>query len=376
MTQYLLTPSVTPLPQNLNIFTMVDGESTYSDVTTAGYLNPQVTLGHTFTENDLILIKFDTTADFFEIAIDDDGVITLTGLSSPSGPNVIAGSNGEAGYLESYSGTEDKGYLRLYATANTGDTATSITNAAFGQATVLTIPDPGTSTAKFLLDNNAGTQHILTGSLQVDAGNVIAGISGTAGSLRSFPATTARGYLKIQGAASAADYVTTLTNSSMSQATTLTFPDPGGGAAHVPLCVVNLDLTPVGAYFTTQVFATSASLASAGHVVIQDGFGTARFAVRDVKMVYSASGLSGGGGNRLLKITDGTNDFNASGITAALLGTPVNTVWGGSGNPLPSTLDINTYSVAGNDIYLVYSGGTTDFASGQISVLVTLERVV
>lgn len=131
----------------------------------------------------------------------------------------------------------------------------------------------------------------------------------------------------------------------------------------------------VGAITYVEVACAASALASAGKVVIKTSYGVQQYKVRDIKVRYSASGLSGGGGDRLLAITDGTTVYNNAGITAALLGTPVNTVWGGSGNPLPGSVDMDTSTAAGANLYAQYTGGTTDFSTGTVNLLVKLERV-
>lgn len=124
-----------------------------------------------------------------------------------------------------------------------------------------------------------------------------------------------------------------------------------------------------------DVTCSAAALASAGKVNVQVSAPGQQYKVRNVLVNYSAAGLSGGGGDRLLKLTDGTTSFNNAGITAALLGTPVNTVWGGSGNPLPGTVAMNTSTVAGANLYFQYSGGTSDFGTGSVVISVQVERV-
>jgi len=123
------------------------------------------------------------------------------------------------------------------------------------------------------------------------------------------------------------------------------------------------------------VSLTAAALAIGGEVIIQQSVPSGQYKVRDIKVNYSASGLSGGGGNRLIQITDGTTVFNNAGITAALLGTPINTVWGGTGNPLPGTVSADTSTTAGNNLVAKYAGGTTDYTAGSVSITVTLQRV-
>ena len=90
---------------------------------------------------------------------------------------------------------------------------------------------------------------------------------------------------------------------------------------------------------------------------------------------YAAAGLSGGGGDRLLAISDATTVYNNAGITAALLGTPINTLWGGTGNPVAGTVALDTSTAAGANLYLQYSGGTADYTTGQIVVSVLVQRV-
>jgi hypothetical protein len=124
-----------------------------------------------------------------------------------------------------------------------------------------------------------------------------------------------------------------------------------------------------------DISAGFAALASAAKVEVAAAATGKSYRIRDLKVNYLAAGLSGGGGDRLLSLTDGTTAWNGAGITAALLGTPVNTVWGGTGNPLPGTVAMNTASVAGAQIYLQYAGGTTDYTAGNVSVSVLLERV-
>lgn len=123
-----------------------------------------------------------------------------------------------------------------------------------------------------------------------------------------------------------------------------------------------------------DVTCTAAALATAGKVNIQVSSGAKQYAVRDIRVNYAAAGLSGGGGNRLLAVTDGTTVYNNAGITAALLGTPINTIWGGTGNPLPGTVAMDTPSVAGANIYAQYSGGTTDYTTGQVIISVLVQR--
>ncbi len=86
-----------------------------------------------------------------------------TGTTLITSSNITAGlaAGSSAGTFISYSATTNKGSLILAAVANTGNTDTTISNAAMGQASIISIPDPGASTAKFILDK--GTQSIAAG---------------------------------------------------------------------------------------------------------------------------------------------------------------------------------------------------------------------
>lgn len=189
---------------------MVVGDN-LATVTTAGYLNGVNLEGFPLATTDIIncLYSFNPvtnvgTFEQFGVSI-SNGVITLTALSNAgeitlptianhiatytnttghlsedpataiSGGNIQAGLSGTAGFLASFPATLAKGSLRLTAVANTGDTLTTISNAAMGQASVISIPDPAGATADFVLApaalvNNNLVKASGTAGLVVDAG--------------------------------------------------------------------------------------------------------------------------------------------------------------------------------------------------------------
>lgn len=65
--------------------------------------------------------------------------------------NITIGSAGHPGTVQLFPTTSGKGYLYFVPTDNAANYGIEITNAVFGQMTTLTIPDPGASTASFLL---------------------------------------------------------------------------------------------------------------------------------------------------------------------------------------------------------------------------------
>lgn len=68
-----------------------------------------------------------------------------------------AGSSGSAGTVDIYPATASKGKRHLTCTNNTGDYTITETNAAFGQATVITLPDPVSVAASYVLTEGAQT---------------------------------------------------------------------------------------------------------------------------------------------------------------------------------------------------------------------------
>lgn len=165
---------------------MVVGDN-LSTVTAAGYLNGVNLEGYPLATTDIVncIYSFNPvtqvgTFEQFSVSI-TLGVITLVALSAAgqvtlptianhlatytntaghlsedpataiSGGNIQAGLSGTAGFLASFPATLAKGSLRLTAVANTGDTLTTISNAAMGQASVISIPDPAGATADFVL---------------------------------------------------------------------------------------------------------------------------------------------------------------------------------------------------------------------------------
>lgn len=76
--------------------------------------------------------------------------------------NIDAGASGTAGTVDVFPTTASKGKFILSAVANDGDTSVTLTNAAMGQASVISIPDPGAATANVLLTSAANDGAVVT----------------------------------------------------------------------------------------------------------------------------------------------------------------------------------------------------------------------
>lgn len=351
-----ITTDVTGLSGVLPNIVYIETDDVVATVTAAGYLNPIVEQqGHIFNNKQMALVyTTDSGCDWYQVTVTTTNASLVLNVSPgdvvlPVVVNAIAAFTSLTGQIGILAGT---------TLTHTGGISTTTTLAA---GTTVTAGTGITST---------------TGNITATAGNVIAGSSGAAGVLRSFPAVAANGNFTVAAVGNAGNFAMTLSNpATLGQATVVTVSDPGAANGFLNTSTVNASTTPVGAFITKTVTLGFAALAAGGNVVIQASAGAQQYKVRDIKVNYGAAGLSGGGGDRLIQITDGTTVYNDAGITAALLGTPVNTAWGGAGNPLPGTVSADTASVAGQNIRAIYAGGAADYTAGSVDVTVALERV-
>ena len=215
-----VTSQVSMTQSTLPSVIYIQTTDTYATVTTTGYLTHFKQEGFTFSSNQMALVY--TTDDgpvWLQVAITYanssvlSAVISLIEINAPgdvvlptianhiatftnttgtisedpataiSGGNIQAGLSGTAGYLASFPGTASKGSLEVKAVANTGNTITTISNAAMGQASVVSIPDPGAATANFAVAPAALVSGNLieasgTAGLVADAGISVTSVSG------------------------------------------------------------------------------------------------------------------------------------------------------------------------------------------------------
>jgi hypothetical protein len=211
---------------NPRIVKVNDPVSTYAQVSASGYLNsPNGNNVYQIKPTDSVLVDYVGGSTLFSVSFSgqtitllDEGsdvitptianhIATYTNTSGTlsedpataiTGGNLQAGLSGTAGTLASFPATELKGSFVIAAVANTGNTVTKLSNAAMGQATVITIPDPGTATANDViapaaLVNNNLVKASGTAGLVQDAGariisNTTAAFAG-GGTTTTFAAT-------------------------------------------------------------------------------------------------------------------------------------------------------------------------------------------
>lgn len=323
-----------------------------SVISTAGYLNRNNTSGRQIFPTDIWHVQYSYTGNsfaqqagfgtgtfgIFTTSISTGGVITLTEWVN-SGDVLLPVVSGDFAVFNGTSGQiKDAGYLPSDNTKTNvvmSSGAITLNHVAQFADTAGTVKDGGvlgTAAAKAASDNTKAT--LASVSAAPVSGNVTK-FSDTSG----------------------------------------TVADAGYAAANVQLSALS-NPDAISDLIWIDVPLAASALASGGTVPIQAGSGAKQYKVRNILMNYSASGLSGGGGDRLIQITDGITVYNNAGITAALLGTPINTVWGGTGNPLPGTVAMFTSTAAGVTLYAHYAGGTTDYTTGSVLISVLVQRVV
>jgi hypothetical protein len=183
-------------------------------LTTAAYLNQVSLESNPISSTDVLLVLYSFnqqsqsgTFGIFTVSISNLGVITLVSWANPGdvllpvvsnhiaqfngttgqiydgsapavhGGNIQAGLSGTAGTLASFPATAARGSLIITGVANTGNTNTTISNVAMGQASVVSIPDPANAAGRFMVGATA-TPFVNgnfpaasgTGGLMVDSG--------------------------------------------------------------------------------------------------------------------------------------------------------------------------------------------------------------
>lgn len=108
----------------------------------------------------VVMANAATVANHIMVSTDTAGTSgNKTGTAINDG-NLQAGRDTVAGTLISFPATTATGSLIIAGISNSGAFNTTVSNAAMGQSSVITIPDPGATTANFLLDT--GTSNVLT----------------------------------------------------------------------------------------------------------------------------------------------------------------------------------------------------------------------
>jgi len=155
---------------------VVDGDFTVFD----GTLGALKDAGYSASDpakTKVVMAGSAVVANHIALFADTAGTIDDTAATAINDGSIQAGRSTVAGSVISYPATGAKGSLQLTAVANTGDTITTISNVAMGQASTLSFADPGSAAGRFLVANTAtpfvsGNFPVAsgTGGLMVDSG--------------------------------------------------------------------------------------------------------------------------------------------------------------------------------------------------------------
>ncbi len=161
----------------------IETNDTIATVTTAGYLNGAASeYVNTLKDNMMALVSTKTTPGLgvrpilylLQLKVSAG----IWSLSSPAVDvpvpfivqgNIQAGSNGVPGDFISFPADANKGSLVFAAVDNTGNTVTTLSNAAMGQASVISIPDPANAIGRLLI--GATATPFITGDFPVNSGS-------------------------------------------------------------------------------------------------------------------------------------------------------------------------------------------------------------
>lgn len=216
----------------------------------------QITLAEWTGTNGVVL---PTIANHIATYTNTTGTLSEDPTTAISGGNIQAGLSGTAGTLASFPATASKGSLVLAGVANTGNTNTTISNAAMGQASVISIPDPGAATANFLLNTGAnpmaaGSSITLAKVNGTEAANAVTA-SGVAGLLTTSSLNTAGG----------ASYAITWTNTFITATSSVLLTLAGGTNTTEN---ITLKCVPGASTATLTIYNNTASTALTGTILI------------------------------------------------------------------------------------------------------------
>lgn len=193
--------------------------------------------------------------------------------------------------------------------------------------------------------NHIATYTNTSGALGEDAataingGNIQAGLSGTAGSLISFPATATTGSLALTAVASSGNFAGVISNASLGQASTWSLADPGAA--------------------TSKIIQAAGSLVSGNFLQNSGTAGLAvdsGLAVSNVMSLAASNAMAAGGAIVFTKVngTEAGNAVTASGV-AGVITTSSLTTAAGSAYSITWT---NTKITATSVVLVSVSGGT------------------
>lgn len=186
---------------------------------------------------------------------DTVAAVTTAGYLNQAKPiygNIFSNKQGALVY------TTDQGCVFLKVVVSGSDA--SLESSA--EAGLIALP---TVANQFAYATNTGGALAASGATRLfNAGGIDAGLSGTAGTVRSYPATAANGYLEFFATANGGARNVTITNAAHAQTTGYVIPDCGNAAGRI---LVGASATP---FTTGRLLASSGT----GGLVVDSGIAT------------------------------------------------------------------------------------------------------
>ncbi len=225
--------------------------------------------------------------------------------------------------------------------------------------------------------DNAGTVKVATTTTSLSqplivSGSIHAGLSAVAGNLVSFPSAVTSGSLSLSAANNSGNFGVVISNQSHGQDTVYKIADVHEAAGSLLSSAID-SADPNANLVTFNVTCGQAALAGGG-VVLYTSSGLSQYRVISLSINSGGTNFSGGGGDRLGQITDGTTVYSV--IPAASLQTLANAVWGSTALPLPASAPMNTLTGVAADLEFQYSGGAADYTAGSIVISGVLQKIV
>lgn len=189
---------------------------------------------------------------------------------------------------------------------------------------------------------NGTTGQIYDGGVTaVHAGSIEAGLSGTPGTLASFPVTALSGALALTASPNTGNFITTISNAAMAQTTAVVIPDP----------VNSISRFLIAATATPFVSGNFPVASGTGGLMVDSGFSSASVMRNNISNTFTGAG-------RLIAAkvngTEAANAVTASGM-AGVITTSALTTAGGATYVITWT---NTFITATSTIMFSISGGT------------------
>ena len=293
--------SVTGLSGTVPSFIYLNTNDTATEVQTTGYLNNLKNEGYNVGPNQMALVQTsDVGVDIFKVTV-SGGNTTLVPIFTQGGVETPVNVD----------------HIAVYT--NTGGT----------------------------ISDDAPTA--------INAGNIQAGLDGTAGELISYPAGLNSGNLIISAGNNLGNYSTVITNVSMAEAVTIEIPDPGQGTSTFILANASIG----------QVIATGNLGIAQGNLEVTAG----NFIVDAGTASILSGNLTVGNGAThagVITLLPGTVNYGAVHIAAQ--GNASNTTTSYSMGPMGQQTNITVPDPANAHGQILIAPGITPFVSGNIPV--------